>query len=553
MFLLNLLCSLSYAEPVPAGQKIERAVLVDIPPQGFDSLEGVLPSLIPSPIELPPFSEESSACWLGGYWYKFEFKDALADIEVTSVELSPDLGHMDLQMELSITLNDPADRFEFNYWLGCIKYSCKGYVEAFPTTVLGEFSISFSDGDGDGVMESDVVFSEDLSIDIGLTGDHIQLEECPLDFLEDVFQFFGGSLYDIVLNAIGIDSIINDAIPELEQTIEEALNQSNVDETVDLSGVALRFRLEPSEVILQPEGMRMVFNASSMVEEPAQCIQDYDPGYSKGTDNPSISLEEFPPSYDFGAVAVDDFVNQTLYAIWSGGALCQRIDQDTFALDTSILNLLTGDRFVDLFPETRSMVLNIDPQQPPTLNLERSADIGIDIEDMGLEFYAELDFRSSRVLAIQLDTPVDINLGLDNTTGALDLAIDIDTQQATAQVYFNEFYPQDNAQIEDSFAGQLDTILGLVDIDGLLGDVNLTAPAIALGDGAVGLQNIDFESTGAQLEDLGIYANLGPVSYSSGCGSEEEGCGGGCNSIGGGLGRSLLGVLIILGALRRRM
>ena len=554
MFLLCILSSFSYAEPIPAGEKIEQAVLVDIPEQGFDSLEGVLPSLIPSPIEIPEFSEDGGSCPLGGYWYRFVFKDALADIEVSSVDLTPDQGHMDLQMELSIKLNDSADRFRFNYWLGCVKYRCRGYVDPFSATVLGEFSIAFTDAEGDGAMEADVIFSEDLSIDVGLTGDHIQLEECPLNFLEDVFQFFGGSLYDIVLNSIGIDSIISDAIPELEQTIEEALDQSNIDETIDLSGITLRFQLEPSEVLLQPEGMRMIFNASSTVTEPAECIQEYDPGSSKGTENPSVTLEEFPPSYDFGAVAIDDFVNQTLYSIWAGGALCQSIDQDTFALDTSILNLLTGDRFIDLFPETQPMILNIDPQKPPTLNLERTADIGVDIEEMGLEFYAELDFRSSRVLAIHLNAPVDVDLAMDNTTGELDLAINIDTLQASSQVYFNEFLPQDSTQIEDAFTGQLDTILGLVDIDGLLGDVNLAVPAIALGEGSVGLQNIDFNGTGAQQEDLGIYANLGPVSYSSGCGSEEEeGCGGGCSSVRGGLGRSLLGVLIILGALRRRM
>ena len=545
----------AFANPIPAGEMLNESLLVDIPPQGFEALEGVIPGLIPSPIEIPEFAEESSACPTGGYWYKFQLKNATAGIEVQNVFLTPQNGYMDMEMDLAINLNDPNDRFKLNYWLVCIKYPCRGYVDPFPTNVIGAFNIAFVDEDGDGIKEADVQFTEDLSIDIGLTGDHIHLAECPLNFLEDVFNFFGGSLYELVINAIDVNTIISDALPEIELAIEDALNQANIDETVDLGGTSLRIQMTPNQAILQPEGLRMVFDSSSSVEEPAECVLDYDPLSSKGTENPSATLEEFPSAFDFGATVADDFVNQTLYSLWSGGALCQTIDEDVFALDTSILNLVTGDAYLEFFPETVPMLIRTNPQKAPTLNMETASDIGIEIEELGLDFYAEIDGRQARVLGMNLNTQVGVDLNLDSQTGALDLALDIDTQNVAANISFNEFLPSDqNTVIEQEFVGQLDTILGLVDIEALLGDLNITLPAISLGESSIGLESMLIKSTGSAQEDMTIFANLGPVPYGAGCGSEEsEGCGGGCSTASSGFGRSFLLLLVLAGAFRRRM
>ena len=538
----------AFANPIPAGEMLSESLMVDIPPQGFEALEGVIPGLIPSPIEIPDV-EEGTTC------NKIVFKNAVADIEVQNVFLTPQSGSMDMEMDLAIALNDPSSRFKLNYWLVCAKYNCRGYVDPFPTNVVGSFNIAFVDEDGDGVKEADVQFTEDLSIDIGLTGDHIHLEECPLNFLEDVFNFFGSSLYELVIDAIDINSIIGDALPEIELAIEDALNQANIDQTVDLGGTSLRIQMTPNVAMLQPEGLRMVFDSSSSVGEPAECVQEYDPLSSKGTETVSATLEEFPSAFDFGAIVADDFVNQTLYALWSGGALCQTIDEDVFALDTSILNLITGDAYLDFFPETVPMLIRTNPKKAPLLNMDTDSDLGIDIEELGLDFYAEIDGRQARVLGMDLNTQVGANLNLDSETGALDLALDIDTQNVAANVSFNEFLPSDqNTVLEQEFVGQLDTILGLVDIEGLLGDLDITLPAISLGESSIGLQSMLIKPTGSTQEDLTIFANLGSVPYGSGCGAEDsEGCGGGCSTANGGFGRSFLLLLVLAGALRRRM
>ena len=146
---------------------------------------------------------------------------------------------------------------------------------------------------------------------------------------------------------------------------------------------------------------------------------------------------------------------------------------------------------------------------------------------MALDFYADIDGRQARIIAIDMSTPVGIDLDLDSQTGSIELGVALETQNVVADVSFNEFLSIDKeASIETEFVGQLDTILGLVDIDGLLGDLNVSLPAIVLGDEAIGIENMLVKGTGSAQEDLTIYADLGPVSYGSGCDS-EEGCEGG--------------------------
>ena len=555
--LTTLLCSEGRANPIPSGTIIEEAVLIDIPPQGFDALESVIPSVIPSPLPIPDFSQESGTCFGSSvYWYQIQLLGGSAGIDVQNIFLTPDSGHMDFEMDLAIQLNDPSDRFQLNYSLLCVPYYCNGYVDPFPTNVVGEFTIDFVDLDGDGVKEADVSFSENLTIDIGLTGDHIHIEDCALSGLESVFQFFGGSVYDLVLNAIDINSLIAGILPDLELAIEDALNQANIEQDVDLMGSTLHIQLAPNEAIIQEEGLRMIFSAAASVEEPATCVADYDEGASKGTENPMLDLASFPSVFDLGATISDDFVNQALYSVWSGGAICQTIDENVFALDSSILNLVTGDAFVEFFEETVPLIIRTNPKKPPVLDMTTASDVGIDIHDLGLDFYAEIDGRQARVIGIDISTVVGLDLNLDNQTGALGLAVDIDTEAVEANVYFSEFLSaSSNESIETEFVGQLDTILGLVDIQSLLGDLNLTLPGIVLGDAAIGVQELLIKPTGAAQEDLSIFANLGTVPYGAGCGADASsggGCGGGCSSAGSTWGRSFLFVLVVLACIRRR-
>jgi hypothetical protein len=257
-------------------------------------------------------------------------------------------------------------------------------------------------------------------------------------------------------------------------------------------------------------------------------------------------------SPDIAATIDDDFMNQLLYSAWRGGLLCITVDEDTFALDTSMLDLLTGNAFTELFPEPQPMIIKTMPENPPTLNLNTNSDIAIDIEDLGLNFFAIVDGRRTRLLNVALTTDVGVDLPFDASTGEMRVAIDLDTDRVTPNVIYNEFRPDASSTIEGSFAGQLDTILSLVDLDSMLGDLQFAFPSVS----GFGLNDLSMEATGQNDEDLGAFAGIGPVPYeNAGCGDsgDTSGCGGGCSTNGKPNSRlALLSFVALFGWLRRR-
>ena len=117
---------------------------------------------------------------------------------------------------------------------------------------------------------------------------------------------------------------------------------------------------------------------------------------------------------------------------------------------------------------------------------------------------------------------------------------------------YNEFLPDSDDLIMESFLEQFDTILGLIDIDSLIGDLAFTLPAI----NGVGLSDLEFAGTGQNSTDVGAFASIGVVPYTTGTGCGEEGdagCEEGCSSNGSTSSKFtlLIGVLMF-GLVRRR-
>ena len=129
----------------------------------------------------------------------------------------------------------------------------------------------------------------------------------------------------------------------------------------------------------------------------------------------------------------DDFANQILYSAWRSGVLCQTIDASTFPIDTSILNLITGDAFTDLFPETSPLIIQTKPSVPLELNMTTASDAAIDVEELGLDFFAEVDGRQTRILTLGINTDVGINIPFNTQTG--DLAVDHGPQRKSCRPY----------------------------------------------------------------------------------------------------------------------
>ena len=554
--LLLALPSAALAEH-PAGAIIEDAATVDVSPEGFDAITEVLPALIPTDIAIPEVSESDPGylgqCWLLGY--EFSLTNAWVDIGINSAQLVPRPGRLDLEVDLSVKVNDPADKFRLYVEAECIGDDCYGYVDEFNAQVSTTLGLDVVTG-ADGRPTIDATVGQ-LSLGYDLTGTDINIDDCFIGTIEEVLNFFGLSLFDLILSVASgfIDDTVADFGPEIESTLEEALGAAVLEQEVDLEGVVMDLGLYPAEIDIDDPGVRIWMDGYTSVDEAAECVAEYDPGASISTPSEPPALTDIPgwaPGYHAGLQLSDDFGNQALYSLWRGGLLCQTVDEELtgFPLDTSILGLMAGDAFADLFPESESLLIQTRPMTPPTLVFDGPNDVGVDISDLGLDFYANLDGRETLIVGMDLSTPAGIDLGFDEATGELAVEVALEAEDLDVTVTQNEFRPGTEAEIEGNFAGVFDTLVGPI-LDGLISDLTFALP----GFSGLGLTSLDLQGVGADGDWLGGYANVGAVPYeSAGCGEDEgSDCGAGCGTTGRSGGRLVLMSLpLALIALRRR-
>ena len=91
--------------------------------------------------------------------------------------------------------------------------------------------------------------------------------------------------------------------------------------------------------------MMFVLEGSSETPFVNRCVSGYDLGYSLDTNGTFSPVNEVTGGYHSKIQINDEFVNQALYTLWRGGLMCFTVDDNIFALDTGILNLLSGDAF----------------------------------------------------------------------------------------------------------------------------------------------------------------------------------------------------------------
>ncbi len=539
------LALLAYASPAraedwAAGATIPQAATVDITPEGFNAISAMIPALLPSSIEIP----ETGAS--GGYWcfdYMYNLAGAWVGLQVTSASIVPGNGVLDVNADLLVNVNDATDPFDLSYEILCGDGDCGGYVTPFPVHIHTTMALAIVTA-SDGSTSLDATVGA-LDVTYELTNDNIVLD-CWVQDLEDVLGYFGLSIYDLLISQVdsALQGAVGDLGPTLESTIEDAFASANIEQDLDLNGVAAHIHLYPSDVVIQPEGVRLTM-AGSVSADSSTCTAAYDTGGSLKTASSPPDIGVAPSGIDspfhLGIALSDDFANEAMYALWRGGLLCYSLapDNDTFPLDTSILNLLSGQAFTDLFPESAPMSLNTVPRAAPTVAYTGTHDIDVNVKDLDLEMNAELDGRMARMLAVTLNGPIGADLNLDGTTGNLAIALDINPEALNPTVTYNEFHADANSAIEGSFgsslSGILDTVLG-----SLLDSLSFALPNFS----GIGLQDLQTTAAGTNQDWLGAYAWVGAVTYGSsggcgGCGgdtgtdtgsSSASSCGGGCST-----------------------
>ena len=296
---------------------------------------------------------------------------------------------------------------------------------------------------------------------------------------------------------------------------------------------------------------------AAYVDQPADCILEYDvPGsLQTPSDMPALGESPLPTPYHVGILASDDFVNQILFAAWQGGLLCYEVtDGLGFPIDTSLLGLIAPGVFDEFFPTTGPLKLVIRPEKPPTAVTTGSHDVEVDVDDLGLDMYAGVDGRLTRVAGISLGATVGADLSFDGNTGALGVAIDFGADDLMATVDYNELKPEGSAAIESGFGGLFESIAGPI-IGGLTDGLSFALPGIE----GLGLTSLELTAAGPSRDFIGGFGTIGNVAYSapgSGCScdsGEASSCDTGCGTTGGVPSRALPIVAVAaLAALRRR-
>ena len=518
--------STAHAQLNPPTAEITNALVVDVPPSGFDKIVELIPSLIPLEIAVPDQYFEGGLGWGCFVDVWFNISNMFINATVVDAEIIPRDGYLDFRVSLDVAINDSINPFGLDYELTCIEYNCEGYVNPFRVDVSAQIALVVADTNGDGINDLDAQFNN-FAYNYNIQGTDINIENCALGTFEDVLNIFGWSIFDLIINLAGssIEGAISDLVPTLETTLEDAFSQLTINQTVALGEAELDILIAPENIQIKPDGLRLQMNGGAHSSQVSECVTAFDPNGSLATPSNLQNIGTLGTGIsraDFIANVDDDFANQALYSVWRTGLLCLTVDQNTFALDTSILNLLTGDAFVELFPETKPMVIQTVPSTPPTLNVSTRDDLAVHVENLGLDFFATVDDRKTRITNIGLYTDVGVNVPFNGQTGELSVDIILDSDRITPVVNYNEFYPDRSTDIENTFVSQFDTILNLIDIPSMIGDLSFALPSI----NGVGLSSLQFASAGLHQDNLGVYATLDTVPYTS-AGCAGGGCGGG--------------------------
>lgn len=516
--------SAALAQNHPPGAVISDAVAVHLTPEGLESVGALVGAFLPSdPIAVDPIS-------VGGSCLGADITNVLVGVEVVNTSVLPSQGTLTIALDALINVNDPANPMGIDYEIACFGGGCPGYVDPFLMTINLIVGLSVdANGDLDAVV-SPLTPSDFTN---ALADDDIHLD-CAIDTINEVLSVIGLSIYDQIIN-IANDFLIdelNNQIPAIEIAIEEAFSAASIDQSVELlPGVNLDIYLAPQAIDITPAGIRLLMEGS-MSSPAAECITALDPGASAGTPGGPPALAAEPPGSQIVVHASDDLVNQALYSVWRSGLLCQEIaggDLGGFAIDTSLLGLIGGEPYQELFPGIAPMTIETVPRKVLEAEFGGAHDLDVPLEQFEVLFYAELDGRVARALGVELNTNVGIDLSFDDTAGELAVAVDIDPN-FQAELTGDIMVPGHEEAVLENVVGVLGALLDTA-LGGLLGDaLAFTLPVL---DGGVGLTALDAAPTGGG-EWLGLYAELGPVTYtgtscSDGCG----GAGGGCASSGG--------------------
>ncbi len=537
----------------PLGTEIAPSVTLDVTEQGFDSLAAGASAFIPPEIEIPDQNlsgGDGGFLCIGQYDYDIDIVNGAASVVVDSLDITPgsssgDSAVLNLAATANVSVNSAADPLELNadFELFCISgsESCDLWVDPIALDLWVEIVLTIVTDPTTGLRSLDATIGTPTWA-WNLNEDDITLTNCFIGDVNDVLDLVGLNILGLVIDQIEptIDDLFSTLPEDLEPSIEDAFAALTLSQEIDLLGTPLAFSLEPSSIGSQPEGLRIEL-ASTIDTEPHPCVAQYGIHESRATPTPLPAIGDNPPGLGIDphitAHIDDDFINHVLWGAWYAGLLCLEIDDDSedlslpIPVDTGLLGLLAPGVFDDVFPDARPLSIATDPKNPPEVEADGANDINIVADDLGLSFVVELDGRKTRLLGLELDADIGIDLPFDPATGELEIQVGLDAGAITTTAVANEFKPEASEAIEAQFAVLFDSLVGPL-LGGAFDGLLFPLPAV----GGLGVTDLQARAAGANSDIVGAFITAGPVTYGvagascdSGC-SGSEGCDSGCST-----------------------
>ncbi len=532
------------AEP---GALIEDGLVVDVTPTGIDAMERMVEDMGAIGVPMDPITEPLGTLDNCEWSVQISGLEVLADVHALSIE--PISHGIDLDATTSISVNSAAAPFDLfldaegGLFDSCnlLDMHCDVWVDPMDVSLALEMWLDIHHpADGSPSYLDAIVATPEHDLDTAFTGDKVQLGGCLIATVDDILGFFGTDLVSALIDEqIGdLFASVETEIPALvEEAVEDGFDQAVVEETLDLAGAELDLFVQPRDLMLEPEGIRVALDLALDAPQAA-CVAGYDPGGFYLEESP-LPPQDSTADYHVGAYVADDVVRSGLYHAWRGGVLCYAVDPAElgFPLDTSFLSLMLDedDRHVMdriWLGEPQPMAIVTRPRIEPELVYDGDHDLELLAPDMGLGFHAMTQDRMARIFTVD----VDVGAGVDVTAlgdGSFTLDVALDTDHLDPRLYDSEFVEPYAEQIEANFG---EIVLGVLDtaVESLLGDLQVGPVAI----GGVGLTSLTLGAAGHDGEYLGALVDAAVVdptaSCATGCGGgEDAGCGGDEGCVGG--------------------
>jgi hypothetical protein len=525
---------------LPPGGMVRDGILADLTPAGLQFIETTAMHLDTIVIPMESMTQE-----LGEYVgcdVSISISDLLASAEVRHLVIDPISHGLAVELGLDVWINSAASPFHLSIdadgglfdvcsWLD---ETCNVWVE--PMTVSLDLTVWLElvdPGNGGPPFLDAIVSTPTHNLPMVLTEDRIGLDDCLIATLNDILNLFGTDLIEILLDEASgeLFAFLEQDLPAaIEAAIEDGFDAAMIHETFDVNGTPLAVDLEPGGLMIEPSGVRMQIDGA--FDAPlADCMVRWDTNGSPLL-SPTAPAMDAAAHHHLGVHLSDDLVNAALYAVWRGGLLCFDADPAEMGIpvDTAILALLVDEedrpRLERIWMgESQPLTIQTVPRYPPMHVPDGPHAVDVEVENLGLDFYALLQDRQARVLGLEVDITGGAELA-GAGDGTLVATIVLDTDGFHPHVCHNDLAPDLSGQIEANFDGLITTMVAPL-LDDLLADV-VIGP---LQMGGVGLTSINTVPTGPDGAYVGALTELGLVSG----GSLDVGCGGtgdpgGCSS-----------------------